>query len=392
MLFRTDWLKGDPSEGQARRLQLMVLPLVAAGLLLGLSISLENWRLMGATAGLLLLLVWPIETAVGLYALLIPWEDLTVVSQGSDRTTLLWYAGGIAILVLVSIGLIRRSTVTPPRAALFWSLFILWAASSTLWAIKPEEALVRIPTAASLWLLYLAAVSVRITRKELSWIVLMVVAGGCTASLYSISQYFHGAAIADLEGHRASLVGSTDAADPNFFAASLLLPLSMAIGEALSCRNGLRRIIMLGAVGAIAFAVFLTMSRGALFSVLVVAFVFSYSDAPELAPVSSGWRCCNHVARPTQPVLSPLSGSRRYQGRWKDGYLGSWHKRPKRLRRDWCGAGKFWRSLQPACRFSTLFSRFRPRCSQSLPRHLRRTWNRWIRFVSCGNRLTIAGT
>jgi hypothetical protein len=71
---------------------------------------------------------------------------------------------------------------------LFWSLLIFWAAATTLWAIKPEESLQRIPTAVSLWLLYVAAVSVRITRKEFSWITLMVVIGGCTASLCSTYQ------------------------------------------------------------------------------------------------------------------------------------------------------------------------------------------------------------
>jgi putative inorganic carbon (hco3(-)) transporter len=269
MLFRSDHFAGGH-----RLPDLLLLLLVAAGVTLGLAIGVENWRLLGAICGLFLLLVWPVKTAVGVYAFLIPWEDLAVVGHGADQTTLLWYAGGIALVVLVGVGSIRRCIVRPPRAALFWSLLICWSAVSTLWAIKPEKSLERIPTAVSLCLLYLAAASVRITREELSWIAFMVVAGGCTASLYSANQYFHGNAMADFEGYRASLVDSTNVADPNFFAASLLLPLSIAFGEVLSCQSGVRRMFMLGATGAIALAVFLTMSRGALLAVLVIACVF----------------------------------------------------------------------------------------------------------------------
>jgi O-antigen ligase len=186
----------------------------------------------------------------------------------------LWYAGGVAIVVLVSIGLIRQCIIKPPRASLFWLLLVLWGAISALWAIKPEDSVMRIPTAVSLCLLFLAAVSVRISRKELSWITLMAVAGGCTAGLYSAYEYFHGNAMLGFEGNRASLVAGSELADPNVFAASLLLPLSIAFGEVLSCRGRLRRMFMLGATGAIAFAVFLTMSRGALLSLLAMAFVF----------------------------------------------------------------------------------------------------------------------
>jgi O-antigen ligase len=274
MFSRIDCFVSDYFAGETTRLNMLLFLLVATGVLLGFAIGKENWRLLGAVAGMFLLLVWPVRTAVGLYAFLIPWEDLTVMGHGADRTTLLWYAGGIAIPVLLSIGVIRQGIVRPPRAALFWSLLVFWAAASSLWAIKPDKALGRIPTAASLWVLYLAAVSVRITRKEFSSIALMVVAGGATAALYSAHQYFNGNGMVDFEGSRASLSESTNTADPNFFAASLLLPLSIAFGEVLSSSNGLRRVFMLAATGAIGLAVFLTMSRGALLAVLVIACVF----------------------------------------------------------------------------------------------------------------------
>ncbi len=339
-------------------------------MLLGLAAGIENFRLLGAISGLLFLLAWPIETAVGIYAFLIPWEDLTVVSQGSDRTTLLWYAGGIAIVVLVSIGVIRQCIIKPPRAALFWSLLILWGATSALWAIKPEDSVVRIPTAASLCLLYLAAVSVRISRKELSWITLLTVAGGCTAALYSAYEYFHGNAMLGFEGNRASLVAASEIADPNVFAASLLLPLSIAFGEVLSCRSRLRRLFMLGATGAIAFAVFLTMSRGALLSMLVLAFVY-------FRRLRLNWRMFIPVGIAAATLLAvPNLFFHRFEEAAASrgaGRLDIWEAGPKGLGALWRygrGIGKFRRCLYPIRRFCNFFSRFRSCRSQCIPGYL----------------------
>lgn len=258
-IFSEKWLFG------------LVTALVVTACSLGWMIASENWLFVAAAFGLLLLLVRPIELVLGLYAFLIPFESMTAMTNSNGPTaTLLRYVGLLAIFVTLGVGCLRERITRPPQTAMFWSLFIVWGAASTLWAINPEMALHRIPTAVGLWLLYLVIASVRISTRELSWITLLTILGGCGASVYS-AYLFHqsGGAI----GRVSPTEGSTQS-DPNFFALTLLLPLSLACGEALATHALLRRCLFVAASSMIVFAVFLTMSRGALAAVGAIATIF----------------------------------------------------------------------------------------------------------------------
>jgi len=249
----------------------LVAVLVAAACSLGWMIASEKWLFVVAGFGLLLLFVRPIESVLGLYAFLIPFESMTTLTDSNGPTaTLLRYVGLLAIFVIVAVGCLRERFMRPPQTAMFWSLFIVWGAVSTLWAINPEMALRRLPTAVGLWLLYLVIVSARISTRELSWITLLTILGGCGASLYSV-YLFHqsGGAIG-----RVSLTEGSTQSDPNFFALTLLLPLSLACGETLAAQAWLRKGLFLAATGVIALGVFLTMSRGMLAAAGVITVVF----------------------------------------------------------------------------------------------------------------------
>ena len=114
----------------------MVVLLIVTACSLGVMIASERWLVVAAMLGLLFLLVRPIEVALGLYALLIPFESMTTMDNSTGPTdTLLRYVGVVALLVTLGVGRLRGRIIRPPRTALFWSLFILWAAVSTEWAI-----------------------------------------------------------------------------------------------------------------------------------------------------------------------------------------------------------------------------------------------------------------
>jgi O-antigen ligase len=248
----------------------LVVPVLIATAL-GWMVASEHWLLVTATFSLLLLLSRPIEVSQGLYAFLIPFESMTTMGNGNGPTaTLLRYVGLIALFVTVGVGLLHERIIRPPQTALFWSLFVLWSAMSGLWAINPEMALQRLPTAVGLWLLYMAVVSVRITAKEFSSITFLTILGGCSASAYSAYMFFRtGGAIG-----RASLAEGSGLTDPNFFSVTLLLPLCLAWGNVLSSRTWTRRILSLAVTGVIALAIFLTMSRGALAAMVAIVFIF----------------------------------------------------------------------------------------------------------------------
>jgi Lipid A core - O-antigen ligase and related enzymes len=252
-------------------LSVQVAALVVTACSIGWMIASENWLFVGGVCGLLLLFVRPIEMTLGLYAFLIPFETMTTMATDAGQSeTLLRYVGLLTLFVTLSAGWIRGRIMRPPQTAHFWSLFVLWGAVSTLWAINQEEAVRRLPTALGLWLLYMVIVSVRLTAKEFSSITMLSVLGGLGASIYSAYMFFGtGRAIG-----RVSLAEGSSSSDPNFFAVTLLLPLSLCFGGVLSSHAWLRRGLFMAGTGVIALAVFLTMSRGALAAVAVMTFIF----------------------------------------------------------------------------------------------------------------------
>src|SRR5256885_9166844 len=117
----------------------------------------------------------------------------------------------------------------------------------------------------SLFAFYVIATCYRPSSRELSGVIALTILGGCVAALYASMQFYSGTAFHG-SSLRGSLIIGDRQTDPNVFAASLLLPSSLAIGEFLSCKNRLRSYVLLCAIVIINLAIFLSMSRGALFS------------------------------------------------------------------------------------------------------------------------------
>src|SRR5204863_49962 len=73
-----------------------VAALVVTAFVLGWMIASEHWLFIAGVFALLLLLVRPIEVALGLYAFLIPFESMTTLDNGTGPTpTLLMSVGGV---------------------------------------------------------------------------------------------------------------------------------------------------------------------------------------------------------------------------------------------------------------------------------------------------------
>jgi O-antigen ligase len=245
----------------------LVLSAVAAGA----AIAMEQWLILAAAFGILLVVVWPIEVALGVYTFLIPFESLTSTSDtAAPAVTLLRYIGGGTLLVLVLTGLLRERLIKPPRAALFWSALVVWGMASTIWAIDSALVGKRIPTALSLWVLYLGLVSVRLRPQEMSRITLFTVLGGAAASAYAAFTFFQSGNMMQ----RAAITKGQVESDPNFFAATLLLPFALALGEVFAGGRWTRRLFYIANAGVIALGILLTMSRGALVAVTAITFVF----------------------------------------------------------------------------------------------------------------------
>jgi O-antigen ligase len=250
---------------------------VAGALVLGITVGEARWSLLAVIVVMLLVLRWPVETALGIFVLLVPFESRALIADSDSGKTLIWFVGAGAACTLVAAALVRRRFQRPPRAALWWTLFLAWCVLTAAWALNLQWALSEIPTVAASLGLYLVAVSFRVDEKEFQRLIGLTILGGCLAGLYASYEFFGHVSSSHLSSSlagRGSLILGGTAENSNFFAARLFLPLALTLGAYFSVRSRLLKIVCLGIIATLLLAVLVTMSRGAVLSVLVMAAVF----------------------------------------------------------------------------------------------------------------------
>jgi O-antigen ligase len=259
------------SAGESRWLPIALT--VFFGLLMGVMVAEGQWLLVAALAAIPLVFLWPVQVALGAFALLIPFDSATFSQgDGTSATTLNFVVGAAAASILIVTSLAGGRLQKPPRAALWWTLLIVWYTLTYLWAVDPRASMARLPSAAACLILYLAATSVRVRDIEFKGIVAAAIVGGCLAGLYSSYEFYHHVGWSGTA--RSSLVMGQEAINPNVFATRLLLPLALSIGAFFSVRAVWLKTVVLGCSALLTLAVLLTLSRGAALAVLVMAFVF----------------------------------------------------------------------------------------------------------------------
>lgn len=265
-LYKTQWIRTCAK----------TLLFIATALLIGLFVGEAKWFYLIAIAALPLAALWPVPTALGMFALLVPFDAIAIVGGGESGTTLTWFAGVAAALVLFLAGLASGRLHFPPRATLCWSLFVLWCAVTCLWAIDPTVALRRLPTAGALLVLYILSASLRLTPKERLWVVVLAVLGGCLAAAYITREFYQGISFGSDLGPtaRASLVLGDQEADPNGMAAGLLLPISLAIALFFFSQKWIGKAMAMLAVSLMGYCLFLTMSRGGALALIAIGVVY----------------------------------------------------------------------------------------------------------------------
>jgi hypothetical protein len=242
--------------GDSRWLPISLTVLFA--LLMGVTVAQGRWMLVALLAAAPLVFLWPVQIALGAFALLIPFDSATFSEgNGVTGTTLNFVVGAAAASILIVTSLAGRRLQRPPRAALWWTILIGWYALTYLWAVDPVMALGRLPTAGACLILYLAATSVRVRETEFKVIVAALIIGGCLAGSFSLYEFYHH--IGWTGTTRSSLVMGDEAINPNVFATRLLLPLALSVGAFFSVRSGLLRTIVLACSALLSLAVLLTL-------------------------------------------------------------------------------------------------------------------------------------
>ena len=254
---------------------LIVAAIVVAGVVIGQTLAGANWILIAALLILPLVLIRPREVCLGVYAFLLPFDSLSAI--GPEGVTLTMLAGAALTMVLLGTALMRRELRRPPRQALWWTLFVAWSLVTGLWALEGQNTLARLPTSLSLIALFLVALSTNVTRKELRTASLFAVAGAIAASFFLFSQYYAGRFYGTFSSGRGTIGTGAVAADPNYLAASFLLPLAVSIHGFLTARGLARKLAWLAVDAVLVFGILLTGSRGSMLAVAVMLVFFMYT-------------------------------------------------------------------------------------------------------------------
>lgn len=256
-----------------------LLMTLTCAVVVGVFAGTGNWIFALGLLCIPLVLKWPVEIGLGFFAFFLPFDSIAVLGGQNNMVTVEWVAGAAGTLILLATawggGRLRR----PPKVLLAWWALMLWLCATVVWALDPKPVISHLTTVGSLLLLYTAAVSIRITRKELLTLVVFAALGGAAAATYSAyGYYFEGMTYhAQLEGAnsmRASVASGELETDPNYFAASLLLPMSLCAGAFLGLSSKPYRYLALAGLLALLFSIFLTMSRGSLVAVAAMGFVY----------------------------------------------------------------------------------------------------------------------
>ena len=249
------------------------IAIASIGVCLGVWFAREQWVYSLALLSFVVITIWPLEATLGLYVFLLPFDSISRLGASSDGKTVGFYLGGIATLVLFGLGLLQERLHPPSRLSRYWIAFVGWGIMTVFWALDETAVLTRVPTALGLLALYVVAACYEISKQQLERISFFAVAGGLAASLFSINNFWTG--ISTVEA-RSSLILGTQQADPNIFAAALMIPLALAMAGVWSGKGIFEKGVMLATSAVISFAILLTMSRGAVLGLLAVVAVYAW--------------------------------------------------------------------------------------------------------------------
>lgn len=257
------------SETSLLRKLLFAAALLLLAVMVGWLVAREAWVPLAGALGLVLLAIWPAYMWLGVFVFLVPFDDLLSLRSGGGGTTLTLLIGLVTLFVALGSALALRRFCLPLRPATLLFAFIAWQGCTVLWSVDRETAIARLPTMLSLLAFYLVMTSYQFSEKEVSRISRFAIFGGFVAAAITLYEFRNG--IFYLNMHmRGTLVLGDRQADPNLLAASLLLPLSLVVGEVLGSTRLIGKLLLSFCALLIASGIFVTGSRGALLAIAVM--------------------------------------------------------------------------------------------------------------------------
>lgn len=203
---------------------------------------------------------------LALYAAVIPFNDLVLVGAGT--TSVAKYLGVLAALALL-LGLARsRAPLRPRPSMIAWWLLTALSVLSAAWALDDTRWAVLTPTFAQLVAIYTVAALYPFTVSDVRWLLGAMILGASVAGAYATYLYANAMYLYE---DRLYIRTAETAADPNQFAAALLVPLAATILIAVASRSIRLKIALALALSAILGGIVVSGSRGALLATIAAA-------------------------------------------------------------------------------------------------------------------------
>jgi O-antigen ligase len=217
----------------------------------------------------LVLARYPVVIPLVLYIGLVP-LDATLPLQGFGSVTRLL---GIVAAVTGACTIVSRRAqgIAVSPMLLAWVPMIVWLVVSRSWTVSPADTSQGIVTVVSDFALFCLIASIQFREREFEAIVKATILSGGLAGLVAIYLALHARA-GSLEGARLFLAANGRVADPNDFAAALLLPFSLTVARLTKVRSP-HFVPLIGLAATMLAAIYCTGSRGAFVGLLAMAIV-----------------------------------------------------------------------------------------------------------------------
>ena len=216
---------------------------------------------------------FPMIFPFSLYVALVPFDSLLQVTGGATVARLV--AGATAATMILHAILLRRA-FAPHKAWYFWGGMLVYIARSLLWTSDPTAGLETTLSVLQLFLLMTVIAMYPASKTEFRVALGLLVAAGAASGAYAVYLHLTGNVSSD-SGARVNITaGHGITLDFNYYAASFILPIAIAMFFTFYGRRGDVRLASAASALLMLVGLLLTGSRGAFVAAIAIVVYFAF--------------------------------------------------------------------------------------------------------------------
>jgi O-antigen ligase len=219
------------------------------------------------------------------WLLVVPFDTL-LQTGGGTITKFLGVASAVAmVLVLID----RRRVIGAPACALLWAAYLAWSIASYMWSAQPLYRNEYLVATIELFAIFVIGSMIRISKRELGWILGSAVAGGTGFAAFGV-WVFHNApsqVSGATSGRLQIVVNNSSYVNADHFSASLIMPIALALVAMLHF-GGWRKVLFGAALLMMFAGVFVSGTRASFIAIGVMwlYLIIVYAKRRQLAIIA----------------------------------------------------------------------------------------------------------